>query len=152
MEERKTHKLIASEVKANDLMAVVYYVKVKSVEENGERLTVKDLDNGHADILITGKDLVESALSADQFHEEIKVSKTYAAEVLVHSANRPLTVCFEKQDGTERILKGRLIKPEPLLGRSKVEDLETLDPNRTRLVDHRTLKYLIVDGIKYTVK
>jgi len=33
-----------------------------------------------------------------------------------------------------------------------VEDLEVKGVNRLRQVDHRTIKYLIVDGVKYMVK
>ena len=58
-----------------------------------------------------------------------------------------------KQDGTERTLRGKLVKPEPLLGRSMVEDLDSDDKkNRLRQVDHRTINWLVVDGVKYTVK
>jgi len=75
-----------------------------------------------------------------------------AAEILVNAYHRPLTVCFVKNDGTERTLRGRLVKPEPLLGRSTVEDLDVTNGNRLRLVDHRTIKWIVVDGTKYTVK
>ena len=40
-----------------------------------------------------------------------------------------------------------------LLGRSLCEDLDLPEGrNRLREVDHRTIKYLIVDGVKYVVK
>lgn len=152
MSDRVTHKVDPTKVKAGDLMAFTYYVKVKRTDQNGEELLVEDLDNHSNEIQVRGKDLVISSHSADQFAEEEKVSKTRAAEILIHSANRPLTVSFLKADGTERVLKGRLIAPEPLLGRSMVEDLETHDKNRLRQVDHRTINFLIVDGVKYTVK
>lgn len=148
--ERKHNKLDASTIQNNDLMAFVYFAKVKKAT-NGE-LLVTDLDNS-GDIQIRGKELIENSFSADRYTEEVKVSKTQAAEILVHSANRPFTVSFNKQDGSERVLKGRLVRPESLLGRSMVEDMEIADAkDRIRQVDHRTLNYLIVDGVRYTVK
>jgi hypothetical protein len=153
MNERNTHKIASSKVKVGDLMALVYYVKVKGIVGGGQELLVNDVDNVGPDILVRGKELIEQALSSDQFAETVKISKTQAAEILVHSNNRPITVNFIKADGSDRILRGRLIKPEPLLGRSMMEDLDlpSVEKNRTRLVDHRTIKELIVDGVKYTV-
>jgi len=156
-EERTTHNLKSSDVRAADLMAVIYFVKVRnSVAESlgAQSITVADLDNNEKVFQIIGRDLIERCLSADRYYEEKKVTKTQAAELLVSSYNRPLTVVFDKQDGSERTLRGRLIAPEILLGRSKVEDLDVVgDPKeRLRLVDHRTIKSLIVDGVKYVVK
>jgi hypothetical protein len=153
MNDRITHKIDASKVQTGDLMALVYYVKVKGVTGKGSELLVADVDNAGPDILVRGKELIEQALSGNQFSESVKISKTQAAEILVHSSNRPLTVTFVKADGSDRTLRGRLIKPEPLLGRSMMEDLDLShsEKNRTRLVDHRTIKELIVDGVKYTV-
>jgi hypothetical protein len=131
-------------------MAFIYYAKVDK-NESGHTLRVFDLDN-NKDMWVQGQQLIEHSFSADQFDHEEKVTKMRAAEILVHAYNRPLTVCFVKQDGEERILRGRLIKPEPLLGRSSVEDLDIIGKNRVRLVDHRTLKWIIVDGTKHVVK
>lgn len=154
MYERKIHKVNASSVKSGDLMSLVYYVKVKAVDPARHELIVEDLDNGGAEIMLRGKELIETSHSADQHLEEEKVSKTQAAEILVHSINRPLTVSFLKADGTERIIRGRLVKPEPLLGRSMVEDLDipSAEINRLRQVDHRTINWLVVEGVKYVVK
>jgi hypothetical protein len=150
--ERESQPIVARNVKVGDLMASINYVRVKQVNNGGQELVTEDLLNGFQSLTITGKDLVESCLSANQFQKEMKITKTQAAELLISSYNRPFTVVFEKQDGTERTLRGRLIRPEPLLGRSMVEDMETTDKNKERLVDHRTIKSLIVDGIKYVVK
>lgn len=154
MYDRITHKTDVSKVKAGDIMALVHYVRVKSTSINGQEMIVSDLDNTGPDILVRGKELIEQSLSGDQYAETIKITKTQAAEILVHSSNRPLTVIFVKSDGTVRTIKGRLIKPEPLLGRSMVEDLDLpiSEKHRARLVDHRTIKELIVDGVKYIVK
>lgn len=60
--------------------------------------------------------------------------------------------------GEERTLRGRLINTEPKLGRSSVIDL-TIEKqvkgdfdNRQRLVDHRSINWLIVNDVKYLVK
>lgn len=152
MSDRKTHPVDPTKVKSGDLMAFTYYTRIKSTGNRGEMLVVEDLHSNMSQITITGKELVERSASADQYHEEEKVTKTHAAEILINSPNRPLTVCFDKADGSERILRGKLIKPEPLMGRSMCEDLETTDKNRARLVDHRTIHWIIVDGVKYVVK
>ncbi len=60
----------------------------------------------------------------------------------------------EGSKGEERTLVGHLVNAEPMLGRSQVIDLQ-LPPDtghRLRLVDHRTINWLIFEGIKYNVK
>lgn len=149
MNERKKNPIVASKVRQDDLMAFIYFAKIKK-NVNGIHLSVQDIDN-NSNFSVNGSELIESALSADYFAEEEKVTKTHLAEILINSSNRPFTVCFDKADGTERTLRGRLIAPEPLLGRSTVEDLDVETGNRMRLVDHRTLKWMVVDGVKYIV-
>lgn len=146
--ERLSHRVQASKVKKGHLMAFVYYGKVETATPG--RLSIRNVDDNMS-FRVEGNDLIERSFSADQYEEEIKVSKTRAAEILVSSYNRPFTVSFEKQDGDERVLRGRLVTPEPLLGRSMVEDLDIKSGHRLRQVDHRTIKYLIVDGVKYVV-
>ena len=151
--QRRTNKIDPNKVMPDDLMAVIYYVKVNNKNYNGDKLSVQELDAGIPNIEITGKDLIKNCLSADQFAEEMEVSMTKMAEIFITSYNRPLKVCFVKQDGEERTLRGRLIQPEPLLGRSHVEDLDLeKGKHRLRLVDHRTIKWLVVDGVKYKAK
>ena len=162
MKDRTINEVIPSKVKTNDLMAFVNYVKVKSVMAGGDELIVTDLDHNKRDIKIAGPALIRNSLSADQFATTEKVTKTEAAEILISLHNRPFTVCFlktdksdTKADKVERVLRGRLIKHEALLGRSMVEDLdESVDSpkGRVRLVDHREIIYIIVEGIKYVVK
>lgn len=151
--ERETFKVDPAKVKKDDLMAIIYYVKVKSIKN--ESMTVTDLENGLSDINVQGKDLIQNSLSADFFEKEEKVTMTKMAEILISSPNRPLTVCFKKKDGTERVLRGRWIAQEALMGRSYVEDLDIAKDakgGRTREVDHRNILYLIVDGVKYVLK
>ena len=151
MIDRKINQTDATKVNTDDLMAFVYYVKVtKNVNTN--ELLVADLDNNDNLISVKGKELIQRAFSADQYAEEMKITKTQAAELLVNSPNRPFTVSFQKTDGSERVIRGRLVRPEPLLGRSMVEDLDKSGTDRLRQVDHRTINFLIVDGTKYIVK
>jgi hypothetical protein len=150
-----TRPVRVEEVKAGHLMAFLYYAKVLKVDAEhfgNPRVHVEGLVGAPKDFYVHGKELIESAFSADQYSAEEKVTKTRAAEILSTAYNRPFTVCFEKQDGKERVLRGRLIEPEPLLGRSHVEDLDVVEGHKLRLVDHRTIHYIIVDCVKYVVK
>lgn len=154
VEVQAKHKPTAAKVKQGDVMALVTYVKVDTVLNGGAYLKVSNVDQEVAakNFDIQGRDIVESSYSADQFEEEVKVTKTKLAEILISSHNRPFTVNYKKDDGTPRTLRGRLIHPEPLMGRSKVEDFDVADKNRIRLVDHRTIESLIVEGVRYSIK
>lgn len=151
MNMKKINKINASKIKNNDLMAIIHYVKVANVNSNKFEFYGIDLDNPSNNMKIQGKEIIESAFSADYFEEEQKITKMKAAEILVNSPNRPFTVNFTKTDGTERTLRGRLVCPEPLLGRSMVEDLDENTGHNLRQVDHRTINWLIVEGTKYIV-
>jgi hypothetical protein len=155
-QDRPFHKTASVKVKSGHIMAIVHYVKVNDIwnaPSDNAGMSVTSLDEGNTgSFRVEGRVLIENALSADQYQEEVTVTKTKAAEILVSSANRPLTVTFEKQDGEMRMLRGRLVKPEPLLGRSMCEDLDIGSGYRLRLVDHRTIHSLIVDGVRYVVK
>ena len=150
-ETKKRNDVDSKAVKAGDLMAFTYYANVKSASTN--KLLVEDLDNGNK-FYVEGEELLSRSLSADQFKETKKVTKTEAAEILVSSHNIPFTVQFVKEgDGESRLLRGRLVSAEPLLGRSYVEDLDKpRDTHRLRQVDHRTIEFLIVNCVKYVVK
>jgi len=156
--ERKSHPTDPGRVKAGDLMAIVHYVKVKRINQSGNQMVVEPLDGSGQNIDVMGRELIAAALSADYFAEEVATTMTDVAQKLVESHNRPLTVCFTKQakkneeEGEERVLRGRLISHEALLGRSYVADMDKPEKDRVRLVDHRTIKWLVVDGVKYTVK
>ena len=152
MENKKLNFIDSKKINKQNIMAFVYWGQIKSTDRFGDSLEVVDLYNGQP-FNVHGKSLIENALSADYYAEEVKVSKTKAAEFLSTSFHVPLTVSFEKQDGKERILRGRLMSTEPLLGRSYVEDLdiEGDSKKRLRLVDHRTIRWIIVQGTKYVV-
>lgn len=136
--------------KKDDIVCVVRYAKVRSTGV-GRSLDVQDLDD-KTQFSIHGTELVDSLLSADSYNETKKVSLTEMATILSQSYNVPFTVVFDKKDGETRKLRGRLIKPEPILGRCTVQDLDTTEGSPIRLVDNRTLSELIVRGVKYTIK
>lgn len=54
--------------------------------------------------------------------------------------------------GELRTLIGYLIQTEPKMGRSQVIDLEAPANRRYRLVDHRTINWLILKNVKYVAK
>ena len=144
-----------SKVQVGDVMTFTHWgrvIKVDTTVQSIPQLVVEDLETG-LPITIKGDNLIKASASADQFITQERATKTRAAELLIASHNKPLTVCFTKQNGEERIIRGKLTSAEPLLGRSMVEDLDIKHgTNRLRQVDHRTIKWLIVDGVQYTVK
>lgn len=145
-------KLDPKKVKENDLMYFMYPGFVKSKDATGENLKVDWLDKpGTFDV--NGRSLVENALSADQFLEEKVVNQTECIKKLMSCYNRPFTVCWDTKDTKNRKLRGRLVGLDEERAYSKVEDLDLKEPRpkRFRKVDHRTLHWLIVDGVKYTV-
>jgi hypothetical protein len=144
-------KTDTTKIKSGDILAVTYWVKVEETARSGSEIHVTDLERG-SDFSIRGAELIESAFSADQFTEEKKDSMTNVATLFVNSERKPLTVCFTKEDGTERVLRGRLIKADPVLGSSMVEDFDQPLGKGIRKLYHTSIKWLIVDGVKHTVK
>ncbi len=120
------------------------------VNPSGEQVTVVDCDDSTA-FDINGNAMIGTLKTGSLHGTPQKVTMTKAAEILSTSYNTPFTVCFTKQDNTERILRGRLVSTEPMFGRSQCEDLDVTG-HRLRLVDHRTIKWIIVNGEKYEVK
>lgn len=136
-------------VEKDDLMAVVMYAKVRS--KMHESLNMNNVDtNQQFDIV--GNPLIDRMYSADRYDDIKKVTRTEMAGILSKSYNVPFTVIFQKEGGDVRKLRGRLIEPEHLLGRCRVEDLDQPEGHRFRLVDNRTLEELIVKGVKYQLK
>ena len=78
--------------------------------------------------------MVQEKLSGIKSKLTAEKAKELAKEILV---------------GKETVLTGRLSRAEGKLGRSLVIDLPT---QGYRQVDHRTLKWFIIQNIKYTVK
>jgi hypothetical protein len=145
-------------MKKGDLVSTVEFCRVVSSEKDSVIV-----ENIHTKLKfeIEGDELIKELNSSDDFEKEKKVTKTALAERFIKCYNVVFTVCFIKATGDERVLRGRLMSHEPLMGRSYCEDLDLLsslkdDPKRVekslRQVDHRTIKYLIVEGTKYVAK
>ena len=151
----KSQKIQPDKVKAGDILAFVNYVVVADVIRNPDekqKVVLTDLDND-TKLEIDNIELIENALSADQFTTTVIINKSEIAQTFSSAYGKPFTVNFLKQDNAPRTLRGRLIVPESLMGRSYVEDLDVVNgQNRVRLVDHRTIQYLIVGGTKYEIK
>lgn len=145
----------------NDIVKVTSYAKVvdrKVHPRFGEYAECMDLDSGNTFNLI-GNDVIKSVDSADEHKTTLLMSRTEVFEQLTKVGDKVFTVCFDKKDGSERVLRGRMVKEETGMGRSEVIDFDLpkgVDrggrDNRTRQVDHRTLKWLRVGGITYKVK
>lgn len=149
-------------IEKGDLVAFTYWAYVKANQPGLRRsrdrhLEVTDIDHG-TDFSVRGEELIESSRSADFVGEEIVTTQTEVIERFMRLYNVPFTVCFDKQDGTERIIRGRMIEPDGLRGRSKVEELIDSKGDvvprgkRFKQVDHRTIKWVIANGIKWIAR
>lgn len=152
--ERKVVPLDPKKVQKGDLMAFVYFAKVDALNKlDGTDLALTNLDTKDV-FRVSGKELVNTAFSADRYDHVEKVTQSDAIDILMSAYNRPFTVSFDKEDGTTRVLRGRLIAPDPRRGRSNVEDFDVVGTaaERQRQVNHRKLHWIIIDGIKYETK
>lgn len=137
-------------MRSGTIVSMTDYVLVNSV--HGNRAEVRNLDTG-TEFSVQGKVLLDEMKSADEYTKTETVTKTRLAEILTTSYNIALQVKFKKANGEMRTIRGRIKSHEPLMGRSYVEDLDIENHSeRLRLVDHRTLEHVIVDGVKYEVK
>ena len=147
-------------MKKDDIVLISNYSKITFVNDDSTVIHIENLYNPSQKIKIEGKDLIDKMKSADFWTDEQKLGLINIATKLVEAGDNPFTVCFLKANGDERILRGRLLETVPLLGRSTVEDfdavIETIDANgevdssdRIRQVDHRTIKWLIINKVKY---
>jgi len=110
-----------------------------------------------------GSNIIKEECYSTQFSDTVKTPKTGIAEILINANDAIIQVCFDKADGSERVLTGYVIGAEVVLGRTIAIDIEKPKKirkgkdgkefdERQRLVDHRTLKWLIYKNVKYFVK
>lgn len=88
-----------------------------------------------------------------------KVDKDHVEELLLSTDRAELkdaAFCskFSKSitEGEECTLVGHLVDAESSLGRSTVIDLLTKSKNKFRQVDHRTINFIIIKNVKYTLR
>jgi hypothetical protein len=144
-------------MKKGNIVRMVQYLEVTETNGADTQIHVNDLNRGIDDITISGASLVRSLDSADEFSSTEKLTKTQLADKFGEVGDNVFTVEFEKQNGSLRKLRGYMITRETGMGRSQVVDLDIERgkgdyDNRLRQVDHRTLKSLIFDGVKYVKK
>ena len=82
---------------------------------------------------------------AKQLLATLKPEDLLNAEVLRQTAKNIIK-------GEETTIVGYLRNREPKMGRSSIVDLNAPRPNNIRLVDHRTINWMIFKGIKYVAK
>ncbi len=69
-----------------------------------------------------------------------------------NDAHKLRKISSDISNGEARTLVGYLVSTEPKMGRSMVVDLTKPSGQNSRLVDHRTLNWMIFKGVKYEVK
>jgi hypothetical protein len=145
-------------IRAGDILAKVFYGEVKKTPQRGSggigtplQLEIRELGTNTTTYL-EGTTLIEEFASADRFEKTVDVAPLELARTFVKAHTLPFTVCFTKADGTVRTLRGILVEHEDLLGRSMVKDLDVKHGSPLRQVDHRTLRWLIYDGVMYKLK
>lgn len=139
-----------SQIKSGEKLSYTDYLTVQSVNPRDNSIVVTNVAG--QSMTVRGKHLIEGMNSSSQFSKTEKISRTQMVEHLESAGDKVFTVVFDKADGTERTLVGHLVSIEPKMGRSQVKDLNITSGNPMRLVDHRTLKSLIINGVKYVVK
>lgn len=146
-----SHPTDPSAIRPGDVIAIVTYARVVANLRYNQTLQVQDLDRHGTPFEIKGDELARDCFSADRFAEEVKLARTKICKILMTRCwGVPFTACFVKENGEERVMRCRYLENEETDGRSRVEDLDVArGENRVRLIDHRTLKWLIVRGVKY---
>ena len=139
------------DIKKGDLYGDLHYFSVESVTEFAA--TFKDIDSGE-EWSIPIKFLssaIKDAWSASTFTKEEKVCREQIILKLIEAGVRPFTVDFVKADGQDRTIRGQFIKNEPLRGRSIIRDFDESGHNKIKSIDNRTIKSLVLDGVRYYV-
>jgi hypothetical protein len=133
-------------IQKGEFLSCTEYYKVISKDAN----SIKVENQLGEELTITGPSYIESFQSAGQYHTTVKAAKHEMISHLHDAKDKVFTVCFEKADKSERILVGHLVSIEAHLGRTKVIDIEIpLGENNLRLIDNRTISWIVLDGIKY---
>lgn len=170
--------LDASKLKAGDVLSRISYMRVIGMD--GDSVEVEN-ESGFR-WSIARSILEAEAVSSSQYTKTLVVPRTELARVLEQDVRDTVfSVAFTKLPdlseqektladadlstpakrrkfakilgvGKERVLHGHIDDPGHELGRMPVIDLEVTSGSKERLVDLRTLKWLVFGGVKYEVK
>jgi hypothetical protein len=158
-EKNEAGKLDPSKVKRGDMLQLAYWGIVRSIAQQGGdiKLEIEPVTEGMpGNFFVHGNGLVEQGKSADTHDEEnvVKCTQHEIAEHFLASSRLPITVCFTKQDGEQRTLRGRIISPNGVLGESLVEDLDLPvgGKSRVRTIYHKQIDWLVANGVRYELK
>ena len=138
-------------IKKGDILGDLHYFTVTDISETGAFF--KDVDTGEEwSVPIKYMDIaLKDAWHTENYATELKRCRSEVIRILLEAGVRPFTVEYVKANGENRKLRGIFIKGEPTMGRSIVKDLDKTEDN-IRMVDHRTIKSLVIDNIKFTVE
>ena len=139
-----------------EFVQLIHNCKVNNQQEGpqGTILTVTDIDRD-IDFQIRGDELALSLNRCETFEDVKKVNKGDLLERLKTTRGKIFSCVFVKANNEERYIQGIYAGPDEGFGRSFVVDLEKIaqgDRNVMRLLDHRTIQYIIVDNTKYVLK
>ena len=137
------------EIKEGDLLCNLNYFTVVRVDD--KLVQFKDVSDGQEwAIPLKHIGSITNHWSASFYNKIEAVSRTTAVHKMSLAGIRPFTVAYIKQNSEDREMRGIFIKAEPTMGRTLVKDLDAKE-DAIKSVDNRTIKYLILDGVKYEV-
>lgn len=133
--------------KQGDILYSPTYVKILKCV-NDEEYFVEDIFF-EVQYTLEGHTLINTYSGCTYYETFTKISLSCLIEKFLDTKDGSIfTVCFKKLNNEFRYLRGKYIGQDLLYGRSRVFDL---DIKEIRLVDHRTLQFLIVDEHLYIV-
>jgi hypothetical protein len=141
-------------LKDSDLISIHHIFRIIKIENNDGKtvLTVENVYNGFQQTI--DENIVYKSLhsTSDHFIKMIKINTHEAVETLLKNSDMIFTASFVKSDGTERLIRGRYLYIDQVMGRLVVEDLDLAHTNNCiRQIDCRTIKYLIINNTKYEI-
>lgn len=143
--------MLVDEIKVGDVLCMSFDFRVIGVDVSGNKTeviveSVKDKTR----FRLCGDDTFAEARSADFFTTTIHSSKTGICDILSNcSVNDVFTVNWTKANGSLRTIRAKLIDINHL-GYIRVRSLD--NNNEMRIIDTRTIHWIIINGKKYVVK
>ena len=108
---------------------------------------------GMAELLMSVRDVVFTVNFTKKVQKaNIEKLLSTAAQNCFADSSAMRNLAKELTQGEDRTMTCHMVNVEDDLGRSKVVDLETDDAEKNRLVDHRTINYIIFKNVKYEYK